>query len=362
MSKISIINCHIHTFTGRHVPQDYPYKFLWLFKQVPILVKWMAIVVSWFSRDIGEKLFRLYRFQQETNRKNQSDVLAEVRKQYPQNTRFVVLPMDMANMGHGKVTDTLAAQHDELAALANDPDVGHAVIPFATINPVNDPEARELWRAVDTHGFKGVKIYPKLGFAPDHDTLMTHVYPEMARRGLPLMTHCMRGGVQGKEVSDHRAARYTEPRAYVPVMTQHRDLKVCLAHFGGHQEWDAYVNDGAGSGTPKQRQENWQVGIRDMIGSGEWPGLWTDISYTLFHFEDYIPFLRLFLLDDNIAGERLRRRVLFGSDFYMTRQEKLSERAVCFRLRNALGEDVFRQIAENNPRVWLGEVEEAALV
>jgi hypothetical protein len=51
----------------------------------------------------------------------------------------------------------------------------------------------------------------------------------------------------------------------------------------------------------------------------------------------------------------LRRRVLFGSDYYMTRQETLSERAVCFRLRNALGEEVFRQISETNPAIWLGE-------
>ena len=93
--------------------------------------------------------------------------------------------------------------------------------------------------------------------------------------------------------------------------------------------------------------------IRRMIGSGDWPGLWTDISYTLFQFDDYIPFLRLFLLDDGPAD--CGARVLFGSDFYMTRQEELSEKAVCFRLRNALGEEVFRQIAETNPRVWLGE-------
>ena len=39
----------------------------------------------------------------------------------------------------------------------------------------------------------------------------------------------------------------------------------------------------------------------------------------------------------------------------MTRQEKLSEKAVCIRLRNALGEEVFRQIAEENPAKWLGE-------
>ena len=37
----------------------------------------------------------------------------------------------------------------------------------------------------------------------------------------------------------------------------------------------------------------------------------------------------------------------------MTRQEELSERAVCFRLRNELGEATFRKIAQDNPRRWL---------
>jgi hypothetical protein len=52
---------------------------------------------------------------------------------------------------------------------------------------------------------------------------------------------------------------------------------------------------------------------------------------------------------------RVRARTLFGSDFYMTRQEALSERAASVRLRAGLGETLFRQIAEVNPEVWLGE-------
>lgn len=89
--------------------------------------------------------------------------------------------------------------------------------------------------------------------------------------------------------------------------------------------------------------------------TGDWivpprGNLWTDISYTLFHFDDFAPFLKVFLEDETLAS-----RVLFGSDFYMTRQEALSERAVCFRLRVALGEAMFARIAQENPARWLGE-------
>ena len=37
----------------------------------------------------------------------------------------------------------------------------------------------------------------------------------------------------------------------------------------------------------------------------------------------------------------------------MTKQEDLSERAVSMRLRHALGADVFREISEVNPTLWL---------
>ncbi len=86
-----------------------------------------------------------------------------------------------------------------------------------------------------------------------------------------------------------------------------------------------------------------------MIASGDYPNLYTDVSYTIFKFDNHIPLLRLYLRQPT-----MRERVLFGSDFYMTRQENLSEKAISIRLRDSLGEEVFRSIAETNPKRWLG--------
>jgi predicted TIM-barrel fold metal-dependent hydrolase len=175
------------------------------------------------------------------------------------------------------------------------------------------------------------------------------------------MTHCSRGGVQGRGVSDADADRYTDPAAYIPIFEAFPRLRICLAHFGGARDWRDYIETGIDPDDRQARTRNWQVAIRDMIGTGKYPGLWTDISYTLFHFQENLPFLQLFLQgnpDVDRSLNRLRRRVLFGSDFYMTRQERMSERAVCFSLRNALGEDMFWQIAETNPALWLGEASE----
>ncbi len=356
---IKITNCHVHLFTTRHVPKNYPYFWLRLFKRWPSLIRVIAWVVAFLGQQAAaDKLHRMRRFQKEAQKGSQQAILENVKRHYPSNTRFVVLPMEMSAFGYGKPLDDLRAQHDELAKLARHPELGASVIPFATIDPRADPHAQELWRAVDTHAFKGVKIYPRLGFAPDDPVLMQQVYPRLQAEGLPLMTHCSRGGVQGLHLPDHFADLFTEPEAYCSILRKFPDLRVCLAHFGGQRDWQAYVNPEGPDPLRDEFSRNWLRGIRRMIEGGEWPGLWTDISYTLFNFDDYVPFLRMFLLGEDDKHERLRRRVLFGSDFYMTRQEKLSEKAVCFRLRNALGEEVFRRIADENPKVWLGEQEE----
>lgn len=362
MPDIRIVNCHVHLFTSEHVPVNYPHWLLRPFKRFPGLLILLAWLLAFLGLDgLADRVRRLRQFQKQAQAESQREVLRDVRRHYPSNTRFVVLPMDLSHIGHHPPKVPLRDQHDELAQLCRDADLGEAVIPFATIDPRADPEARELWRAVNDLGFRGVKLYPRLGFAPDDPRLMRHLYPQAARRGLPVMAHCSRGGVQGRGLDDFIADRYTDPMTFGPVMLAHPDLRLCLAHFGGPRDWAAYADPSRRSPYRREHLHNWQVAIRRMIGSGDWPGLWTDISYTLFEFDENIPFLRLFLMDESEAGDRLRQRVLFGSDFYMTRQERLSEKAVCFRLRNALGEEVFRQIAEENPRVWLGEAQDRPL-
>lgn len=49
----------------------------------------------------------------------------------------------------------------------------------------------------------------------------------------------------------------------------------------------------------------------------------------------------------------LRNRILFGSDYYMTKNERFEERLLSMNLRALLGEDVFWQIADINPRHYL---------
>ena len=88
--------------------------------------------------------------------------------------------------------------------------------------------------------------------------------------------------------------------------------------------------------------------MTSSVRDGEFPNLWTDISYTAFEFQQNIPALSVFLVDDRVLG-----RVLFGSDFYMTEVAKVSERRVSIELCHGIGEAKFRKIAGENPSVYL---------
>ncbi|MBE1283782.1 MAG: amidohydrolase family protein [Rhodobacteraceae bacterium] len=347
--KIQITNCHIHLFTADHTPENFPFAWAKLFRSSP----WMILFLSKMARligqeELGDTLHRLYQFQQQGEQPTQAKMLEDVAKHYPSDTRFVALPMDMRGIGFGDVPVPLKDQHDELARLRDNPPERGTVIPFATVNPLVPGSVAECKRALQELKFEGLKIYPRMGFPPDHPALMEEIYPLVSELNLPVMTHCSRGGVQGRGMVPATGDRFTRPVAYRDVLKRFGNMRVCLAHFGGQTDWEDYVK-----ARRTRSGENWMLQIREMIESGAYPNLWTDISYTMFHFDSFAPVLKLLLMGDDDESRRLRARTLFGSDFYMTRQEELSERAVCMRLREHLGEDLFRQIAETNPDVWL---------
>jgi hypothetical protein len=55
-----------------------------------------------------------------------------------------------------------------------------------------------------------------------------------------------------------------------------------------------------------------------------------------------------------MTNDNVRSHVLFGSDFYMT-ETKCDERRFSIELRAFLGEEYFNDIANINPRIFMGE-------
>ena len=86
------------------------------------------------------------------------------------------------------------------------------------------------------------------------------------------------------------------------------------------------------------------------MNSGRYPNLYADISYTIFNFKENATLLSALLEEERIGG-----RILFGSDYYMVKNETYSEKRLSIDLRSILGEDKFWRIANTNPQKFLGE-------
>ena len=80
-----------------------------------------------------------------------------------------------------------------------------------------------------------------------------------------------------------------------------------------------------------------------MLRSGDYPNLWTDISYTVFADDEYVYLLKTLLSDPRVSA-----RVLFGSDFYVVESARLEERRRSVRIRAVLGEELFDTIARDH--------------
>ncbi|TCL08737.1 amidohydrolase family protein [Shimia isoporae] len=353
MTDYRITNCHLHLFTLDHVPEDFPVAIVGAIRKNPKLIRFFSNILVGPFRELGLQVEKLGRMAAVGQLKSQQQVLRSVLPQYPDDARFVVLPMDIAASGYKEAPKDIAAQHRELFELSKDPAFKDRILPFAKVNPRRADAFDEFRRCIEEYGFHGLKIYPKLGYDPRDPMLMSKVYPYCVDHNIPVMSHCSRGGVYGRGFKGKVGQDLGSPRNYERVLKEFPELRVCLAHFGGSDEWDDYIA-GIDPLDAQSRSRNWVATIRDMITSGDFPNLYTDISYTMFDFEENIPFLSVFLEND-----KLRDRVLFGSDYYMTKQEDLSERAVSMRLRHALGGDTFRQIAHVNPTRWLTGTEPA---
>lgn len=344
-----IINCHIHTFTQKNVPKKYLGFITWVMrkKAVRSFLLWFSEKVFFMKRDWLE---RYANFAAIANKESQEEVFLEVRHRYPLDTKFIVLPMDLRGIHESKIENGIRNQHEELEELTQK--YPNQIIPFIHI----DPRSFSVFQGTNTiqfieefhqRGFKGIKLYPPLGYSAIHKDVMP-IYEYANTHNLPVMTHCSTGGVHAQHFKKEDIHSTTAPHLYQKVIHDHPNLKLCLAHFGGNEEWDKYLREPWKDDHTPIENMNWLSQITTMIKSENYPNLYTDISYTIFRFDRFIPILKVFLEDPV-----LKERILFGSDYYMIEQEKLTEREISMKLRGTLGREMFEQIAVTNPQRYL---------
>lgn len=349
---MQIINAHIHTFRGVDVPENlFPLGLAkWLARRDRKFLTWLVHNLDPFT---DNDIFDYYlNFIKTGKMKSQLDIYNKVSSNYPTGTRFIVLPMDMAYMGAGKVPRNYKDQLDELATLPVE------VIKYIHVDP-RRPDVQNMVEYYQSKGFRGIKLYPPLGYYPDDEILM-NIYSFCNKKKMSVVGHGsprnpihFKGSFNellallkmpktwnacGMDKKD-LCAIFTHPLNYAPALRSFPNVNFCIAHFGSAYYWDKYLKG--------EKEDNWIGIIIDMIN--KYDNFWTDISFTMGN-EKYWPLLRLLLIDN----PKLASRVLFGSDFYMNEVEG-SEMQWSIKLRTFLGEDLFKQIAEVNPRVFLKE-------
>jgi uncharacterized protein len=363
---VPITNCHSHTFTHEHVPARFvPFSLGRLLR-----VGWIRRALLFLMRHLSPKRRgRLTRYAQILHISyeygSQEGIFTLLRSYYPQGTRFVILPMEMEYMNAGKVAEPIDVQHAQLGQLRDK--FPELVIPFAAADARQPNVVEKTKRLLEEQRFAGIKLYPPIGYHPN-DPVLAPLYDYAVERGIPVLTHCSRPSsvqyrgqpteqmrrdpVSGQRLNLGRfelLTRFTDPDAYVPILDRHPTLKLCLAHWGGAGDWTDFLNDPWDARHPTG-DKSWLAKITDMIKSGKYENLYTDIAYTLWANEEYLYLLKVLLSD-----ERLRRRVLFGSDFYVVESAEFEERWRSVRVRSVLGEELFQTIASENPREYLGE-------
>jgi predicted TIM-barrel fold metal-dependent hydrolase len=245
--------------------------------------------------------------------------------------------------------------------------------------------------------FAGIKIYPALGYWPFCKD-MKEVFNFAVENNIPLLSHCSGGPVyyRGRKKDKNHpiysdiklegclnstfTRHYSNPLNYHMLMDKtilqkywgedtpdYSKLKICLGHFGGLDDWMNYLQNPwlapvslteNPDSFPALDEANWCFKRRRKVGGYTWfsiicslitkyENIYTDISSTL-HDERTYPLLKVLLETD----EKLRKRILFGTDFYMVSLAR-SEKEFSIGLRGYLGEELFHQIAYKNVESFL---------
>lgn len=248
--------------------------------------------------------------------------------------------------------------------------------------------------------FSGIKLYPALGFFP-FDTKLEAIYAYAEANELPIITHVTRVGSQyiGNRITDliphtpammmpdqfsqnaiqaqnniyQRIAAYyqkgwivnndrgdndyscdlfSHPENYIPILEKYPNLKICLAHMGGSNEIASPVEKDASLAEIRTVDpELWFDRIMSMMI--EYPNLYTDISYTVSDLDRPVVLNRIlqFLATSDKNGVPLSERVLFGTDFFMTEQEKCE--SDLYRLMQEKLHNYLDDLTRNNPQKFM---------
>jgi len=145
--------------------------------------------------------------------KYQHNIFSTLATQYPEGSKFIVLPMDMEYMGAGNVPVSYYTQMADLARIKSSKIFKDIILPFVFVDPRRiqcDPQYFDMKvhgpdsftvdhkcfvkKYIEGHQFSGFKIYPALGYYPFEAPLLK-LWKYAVDNDIPITTHCIRGTI-----------------------------------------------------------------------------------------------------------------------------------------------------------------------
>jgi predicted TIM-barrel fold metal-dependent hydrolase len=390
-----------------------------------------------------------------TFHREQETTLRQLKNQYPGDSGFVILPMDMEYMDAGKVPEPYRMQMEKLAKLKENAE--NNIYPFVFVDPrriaaepdyfrfsyINNKVVLEdcfIKEYIEVKKFSGFKIYPALGYYP-FDPLLLPLWKYAEQNQIPILTHCVRGPMYyrgskkpdwdkhpvfkqttttGVDVqlllpetrNDAFTANFTHPMNFLCLLEKEwlrkivnqayqktkderlkdifglipsadddqatiinglENLKICIGHYGGNDEWKRYFeldrlsysnelaqnpfegidflykknSNELSPGKPEQlwKYTDWYSIICSMML--QHPNVYADISYILHNDAQILP-----LLKQTLQNHELRKKILYGTDFYVVRNQK-SDKNMLADMMGGLSVEDFDVIARENPKKFL---------
>ncbi|HEY0548802.1 MAG TPA: amidohydrolase family protein, partial [Verrucomicrobiae bacterium] len=216
------------------------------------------------------------------------------------------------------------------------------LIPFVAVNTLRKKHLEHLQRAVMERGFAGVKLYPSLGYEIDTPA-MRKVYEFCAANDVPILLHCNRGGFYFTKAD----IEFCDPAAWDAVLKDFPALRVCFGHFGGDENLSRAVIPAA----------SWTAHILELME--EYPGVYADIAYHTDCMAGGQAEKNYFAnLSTLLARATVRDRILFGSDYFLVRQQLREDNLWRYFETNFTAAE-FTRITTVNPAAFLGLPEES---
>ena len=238
------------------------------------------------------------------------------------------------------------------------------VLPFLAVDPRRIGIEELVREQVVKGAFKGVKLYPPLGYLPTHPNLYP-VYRLCIEHNIPVTVHTSTGGLLSlcdtiktqsqkkngeivtvtfdKKTNKSAALFFSNPANWLEILenSEFSGLHLNFAHFGGEEHISTLANQQPGE---PDDSENWTLQIIGLME--RFKNVYADISYCPDN--DMLNYIQ------NIVGRYkiVQERLMFGTDYIMVMKESSLGGNLDHYFN--LYTDIYPEMLNVNPAAFLG--------